>query len=114
MGRRLRWGLVGVTGLFALADTATAASGGTAGLPTAFTTGRFLMHWWVFPTSIAFATVAIASGVSGALVHALTATPAWYIVTWSVLGVLVGSTIGSRVGKHVCIRRLWRNRQPTT
>lgn len=32
-----------------------------------FATGKFLAHWWVFPASILFATIALASGVSGAL-----------------------------------------------
>lgn len=48
---------------------------------------EFLSLWWVFPTSIAFATVAVGSGVSGA--HGAHQMP----------GVLVGSTLGSRVGK---------------
>lgn len=33
----------------------------------AFPVARFLAHWWVFPASVAFATIALASGVSGAL-----------------------------------------------
>jgi uncharacterized membrane protein YfcA len=32
-----------------------------------FPVRQFLDHWWVFPASILFATVALASGVSGAL-----------------------------------------------
>jgi len=47
--------------------TATAASGGTGGPPTAFTVERFLTHWWVFPASVLFSLVALAAGVSGAL-----------------------------------------------
>ncbi|MCX2818372.1 sulfite exporter TauE/SafE family protein [Haladaptatus sp. F3-133] len=30
-------------------------------------TDRFLAHWWVFPASVLFSLVALASGVSGAL-----------------------------------------------
>ena len=37
----------------------------------------------------------------GAAIHALSATPVWAVVGWSIPGVLIGSTIGSRVGKYV-------------
>lgn len=37
----------------------------------------------------------------GAGVYALAATPAWYVVTWSIPGILLGGTIGTRVGKYV-------------
>jgi hypothetical protein len=33
--------------------------------------------------------------------HALSATPVWYVVAWSIPGVLVGGTIGTRVSKYV-------------
>jgi uncharacterized membrane protein YfcA len=56
-----------VAGAVLFVGTATAASGGAAGPPTGFTTERFLNHWWVFPASIVFSLVALASGVSGAL-----------------------------------------------
>jgi len=52
-------------GLIAFVGTATAADG--AGPPTAFTMDRFVAHWWVFPAAITFSTIALASGVSGAL-----------------------------------------------
>lgn len=29
------------------------------------------------------------------------ATPVWYVVGWSVPGVLVGGTIGTRAGEHL-------------
>lgn len=45
-------------------------------------------------------TLGIAAG-AGALVHALSASPVWYVVAWSIPGVLVGGTIGTRVGKYV-------------
>lgn len=32
-----------------------------------FPVEQFLAHWWVFPASVLFALVALASGVSGAL-----------------------------------------------
>jgi uncharacterized membrane protein YfcA len=56
---------VALGALFALSGTAVAAEGG--GGPTAFTMDRFLTHWWVFPASVVFSTVALAAGVSGAL-----------------------------------------------
>jgi uncharacterized membrane protein YfcA len=55
-----------VVAFVALVGTAAAAEGG-AGAPTAFTLDRFLAHWWVFPASILFSTIALAAGVSGAL-----------------------------------------------
>lgn len=42
----------------------------------------------------------IAAGV-GALVHALSATPVWYVVARSIPGVLIGGTVGTRAGKYV-------------
>jgi hypothetical protein len=36
-------------------------------VPANFPVEQFLAHWWVFPVSILFAMVALASGVSGAL-----------------------------------------------
>lgn len=41
------------------------------------------------------------AAIAGAIVHALAATPVWYIVAWSIPGVLIGGTIGARVGKYV-------------
>ena len=41
------------------------------------------------------------SAVAGAAVHALAATPVWYVVVWSAPGVVGGGTVGARVGKHV-------------
>ncbi len=40
----------------------------------------------------------------GAGMHALSAQPAWQVVVWSIPGVLIGSTIGSRVGKYLPCR----------
>src|SRR6056297_849655 len=54
-------------GLVALVGTAAAAESGGAAPPTAFTMERFVSHWWVFPAAIVFSTIALASGVSGAL-----------------------------------------------
>lgn len=44
--------------------------------------------------------LAITAG-AGAVVHAAHASPVWYVVVWSIPGVLVGSAIGSRVGKYL-------------
>lgn len=41
------------------------------------------------------------AAVAGAAVYALAATPAWYVVGWSIPGVLIGGTIGTRIGKYV-------------
>ena len=74
----------------------------SAGLPEIVTT-QLIVRCRI-PPRVAVATsvftLAIAAG-AGALVHALTATPVWYVVAWSIPGVLVGGTIGTRVGKHV-------------
>ncbi|MFB6162735.1 MAG: hypothetical protein ABEJ86_04765 [Halococcoides sp.] len=56
------------------------------------------MLWISVATSVF--TLGIAAG-AGALVHALSATPVWFAVAWSIPGVLVGGTIGTRVGKYV-------------
>ncbi|MFC7074088.1 sulfite exporter TauE/SafE family protein [Halovenus rubra] len=74
----------------------------SAGLPEIVTTQ--LIVRCRLPPRVAVATsvftLAIAAG-AGALVHALTASPVWYVVAWSIPGVLVGGTIGTRVGKYV-------------
>jgi len=53
--------LVG-TGVVSAADI-----GPVVGQTTAFPVDQFLDHWWVFPAAILFSTVALSSGVSGAL-----------------------------------------------
>ncbi|MHB9288429.1 sulfite exporter TauE/SafE family protein [Halobacteriales archaeon Cl-PHB] len=74
----------------------------SAGLPEIVTT-QLIVRCRV-PPRVAIATsvftLAIAAA-AGALVHALTATPVWYVVAWSIPGVLVGGTIGTRVGKYL-------------
>lgn len=40
-------------------------------------------------------------GAVGAGIHALAARPVWPVVAWSIPGVLLGSTIGSQVGKYM-------------
>ena len=74
----------------------------SAGLPEVVTTQ--LIVRCRLPPRVAIATsvftLAIAAG-AGALVHALTATPVWYVVAWSIPGVVTGGTIGTRVGKYV-------------
>jgi uncharacterized membrane protein YfcA len=74
----------------------------SAGLPEIVTT-QLIVRCRV-PPRVAVATsvfvLAIAAG-AGALVHALTATPVWYVVAWSVPGVVVGGTVGTRVGKYL-------------
>ena len=74
----------------------------SAGLPEIVTT-QLIVRCRI-PPRVAVATsvfVLAVTAVAGALVHALTATPVWYVVAWSIPGVLVGGTIGTRVGKHL-------------
>jgi uncharacterized membrane protein YfcA len=74
----------------------------SAGLPEVTTTQ--LVVRCRLPPRVAVATSVFVLGVAalaGAAVHALAATPVWYVVAWSVPGVVVGGTVGSRVGKHV-------------
>jgi len=74
----------------------------SAGLPEIVTT-QLIVRCRV-PPRVAVATSVFVLGVTavaGAVVHALTATPVWYVVAWSIPGVLVGGTIGTRVGKFL-------------
>jgi len=74
----------------------------SAGLPEIVTTQ--LVARCRMPPRVAVATsvfVLAITAVAGAAVHALAATPVWYVVVWSVPGVLAGGTAGARVGKHV-------------
>lgn len=74
----------------------------SAGLPE-ITTTQLVVRCRV-PPRVAVATsvfVLAVAAVAGAAVHALSATPVWYIVAWSIPGVVVGGTVGARVGKHV-------------
>jgi len=74
----------------------------SAGLPEIVTT-QLIVRCRV-PPRVAVATSVFVLGVTaiaGALVHALTATPVWYVVAWSIPGVLVGGAIGTRVGKYI-------------
>lgn len=77
----------------------------SAGLPEISTT-QLVVRCRV-PPRVAIATsvfvLAIVAAV-GAGIHALSAEPVWQVVGWSVPGVLIGSTIGSRVGKHLPAR----------
>jgi uncharacterized protein len=85
-----------------------AAIGGTftglisAGLPEISTTQ--LVVRCKLPPRVAVATsvfVLAIAALAGAAIHALAAAPAWTAVGWSVPGVLVGSLMGSRVGKRL-------------
>jgi hypothetical protein len=74
----------------------------SAGLPEVTTTQ--LIVRCRLPPRVAIATSVFVLGIAalaGAAVHALAATPVWYVVAWSVPGVLIGGTIGRRVGKYV-------------
>ncbi|WP_435064650.1 sulfite exporter TauE/SafE family protein [Halobaculum sp. EA56] len=74
----------------------------SAGLPEVTTTQ--LIVRCRLPPRVAVATsvfVLAIAALAGAAVHALAATPVWYVVAWSVPGVLIGGTLGTRVGKYV-------------
>ncbi|TQQ82751.1 sulfite exporter TauE/SafE family protein [Halonotius terrestris] len=74
----------------------------SAGLPEIVTTQ--LIVRCRLPPRVAVATsvfVLAIAAAAGAAVHALTATPVWYVVAWSIPGVLVGGTVGTHVGKHL-------------
>ena len=77
----------------------------SAGLPEISTT-QLVVRCRV-PPRVAVATsvftLAIVAAV-GAGIHALSAQPVWQVVGWSIPGVLIGSTIGSRVGKYLPAR----------
>jgi uncharacterized membrane protein YfcA len=74
----------------------------SAGLPEISTT-QLVVRCRV-PPRVAIATsiftLALVAAV-GAAIHALSAEPVWHVVAWSIPGVLIGSTIGSRVGKYL-------------
>lgn len=74
----------------------------SAGLPEISTTQLILRCG--IPPRVAVATSVFALAITalvGAGVHALSAVPAWSVVVWSIPGVLLGSTLGSRIGKHL-------------
>jgi len=74
----------------------------SAGLPE-ITTTQLIVRCRL-PPRVAVATsvfVLAVAAVAGAAVHALAATPVWYVIAWSVPGVVIGGTVGTRVGKYV-------------
>jgi uncharacterized membrane protein YfcA len=74
----------------------------SAGLPE-ITTTQLIVRCRL-PPRVAVATSVFVLGIAaiaGAIVHALAATPVWYIVAWSIPGVVIGGTVGTRFGKYV-------------
>jgi len=74
----------------------------SAGLPEIVTT-QLVVRCRV-PPRVAIATSVFVLGVTavvGAAVHAVGATPVWYVVAWSIPGVLIGGTGGTHVGKYI-------------
>ena len=74
----------------------------SAGLPEISTTQ--LVVRCNLPPRVAIATSIFTLAITalvGAAIHALSATPVWSVVGWSIPGVIIGSTVGSRVGKYV-------------
>ena len=67
----------------------------------------FSQSWWVFPVAIATSVFVLAiTAAFGAAIHALSAEPAWQVVVWSIPGLLIGSTIGSRIGRYLPARTM--------
>ena len=60
----------------------------------------FMLVVGLAPVQASVFTLAVVAAV-GAGIHALSAQPVWQVVGWSIPGVLIGSTIGSRVGKYL-------------
>lgn len=74
----------------------------SAGLPE-ITTTQLIVRCRL-PPRVAIATSVFVLGIAamaGAIVHALAATPVWYVVAWSIPGVLIGGTVGTRIGKYL-------------
>lgn len=74
----------------------------STGLPEILTT-QLIVRCRV-PPRVAIVTsvfVLAIAATAGAAVHALNATPVLYVVAWSIPGILVGGTVGTRVSKHV-------------
>jgi uncharacterized membrane protein YfcA len=74
----------------------------SAGLPE-ITTTQLIVRCRL-PPRVAIATsvfVLAIAALAGAIVHALAATPVWYVVAWSIPGVLIGGTVGTRIGKYL-------------
>ena len=74
----------------------------SAGLPEISTT-QLVVRCGV-PPRVAIATSVFVLAITaafGATIHALSAEPVWSVVAWSIPGVLIGSTIGSRIGKYL-------------
>ena len=74
----------------------------SAGLPEISTT-QLVVRCRV-PPRVAIATSVFTLALvaaAGAVIHALHAQPVWHVVGWSIPGVLIGSTIGSRLGKYL-------------
>jgi len=74
----------------------------SAGLPEITTTQLFVRCR--IPPRIAIATsvfVLAIMALTGAIIHALSAAPVWFVVAWSIPGVLVGGSIGTRISKYL-------------
>ena len=71
----------------------------SAGLPEISTTQLVIRCHLPARVAIATSVFTLAIGaLVGAGIHELAAEPPWRVVGWSIPGVLIGSTMGSRVG----------------
>lgn len=74
----------------------------SAGLPEVSTTQLILRCRLPVRVAVATSVFTLAiTAVVGAAIHALAAQPPWHVIAWSIPGVLVGSTLGSGVGKYI-------------
>ncbi len=74
----------------------------SAGLPEISTTQLIIRCR--LPPRVAVATsvfVLAITAIVGASIHALSATPIFYVVGWSIPGVLIGGTIGTNISKYI-------------
>lgn len=79
----------------------------SAGLPEISTTQMVVC--FRVPPRVAVATSVFTlavTAIAAAGVHAMEATPVWRVVGWSIPGMLIGSTVGSRLGKWLPADRM--------
>ncbi len=81
----------------------------SAGLPELATSEQILRGRVPPRVAVATSTFAMALvALAGAATHATEAALPWHVVAWTIPGALIGSTLGSRVGRHLPPRLLAR------
>ncbi len=74
----------------------------SAGLPEILTTQLIIRC--CIPPRVAIGTSVFVLGVTamvGSVIHAVSATPVWHVVAWSIPGVLIGGYIGTKIAKYL-------------